>query len=246
MNYFEFNPANYRQEFSHTINELSLSLQASEDEAAHNALQMIDAMQQSIDVMERIEADQHKMEHEPLESNDISQIGDYALTLLDELSVIAANRGLQQTMLLLHRLSLPVALWIAAHEGKINKLDIIVNAIASYANELTDAAQLEQLCNCMTTIVASVAAEISKDVEATNPMRPWRIFNINWGIVATRSHNAELIDEVYQQLMKNLPADIKNFFREGMQQMDVIGYPDHVRKVVEKYNRLVGNDESFH
>ncbi|MCW9004972.1 MAG: hypothetical protein OQK70_06905, partial [Gammaproteobacteria bacterium] len=81
---------------------------------------------------------------------------------------------------------------------------------------------------------------------ATNPVRPWRILNLNWGIVATRSHNAELIDRVYAQLIKNIPADIHGFVTEAMQQMDIIGYPDHVRKVVAKYYSSLGYDQALH
>jgi hypothetical protein len=31
-----------------------------------------------------------------------------------------------------------------------------------------------------------------------------------------------------------------------MQQMDIIGYPDHVREVMEKYNKQVGNATALH
>jgi hypothetical protein len=36
-------------------------------------------------------------------------------------------------------------------------------------------------------IEALTADEIRRDVEQSNPMRPWRIINLNYGIVATRS-----------------------------------------------------------
>ena len=69
-------------------------------------------MQQSIDIMQRVDADRQNQQTEPLQGDEVSEIGDYALALLDELSVIAANRGLQQTMRVLQRLSLPAAEWI--------------------------------------------------------------------------------------------------------------------------------------
>ena len=246
MNFPEFKADQYRKEFNLAIEELVLSLQSGQDEQAQSALQMIAAMQQSIDIMGRVDSDQQNKQAEPLAAADISQIGDYALSLLDELSVVAANRGMQQLMLVLHRLSLPIALWIARHQGRINKLDIVVNAIASYANELQQADQLELLSNCIGQVVNAVDEDIRRDLEATNPARPWRILNLNWGIVATRSHNVDIMHTVFEQLMRHIPADAKSFFQEGMQQMDIIGYPDHVREVMSKFNKLMGNSEALH
>jgi len=72
------------------------------------------------------------------------------------------------------------------------------------------------------------------------------VLNLNWGIVATRSHNAGLMAHVFDQLIKNIPIDAKTFFQEGMQQMDIVGYPDHVREVMEKYSKLWGADVDLH
>jgi len=246
MNFLEFKAEQYRNEFVQATEELGLSLQASQDRQGQDAAQMLAAMMQTIDIMERLEVDQQSTRAEPLQTDDVSQIGEYALTLLEELSVVAANRGLQQSMRVLHRMSLPVAMWIARHGGRIRMLDIVVNAIASYANELKQTEQLAQLCDSIGRVVAVVSDDISRDLEATNPMRPWRILNLNWGIVATRSHDVELMERVFEQLIKNIPADVKSFFQEGMQQMDIIGYPDHVREVMEKYNKQVGNSAPLH
>jgi len=246
MNFLEFKAEQYRKEFVQATEELGLSLQASQDQQGQDAAQMLAAMMQSIDIMERLEVDQQSTQAEPLQTDDVSQIGEYALTLLEELSVVAANRGLQQSMRVLHRMSLPVAMWIAHHGGRIRMLDIVVNAIASYANELQQTEQLSQLCDSIGRVVAVVSDDIRRDLEATNPMRPWRILNLNWGIVATRSHDVELMEQVFEQLIKNIPADVKSFFHEGMQQMDIIGYPDPVREVMEKYNKQVGNSAPLH
>ena len=228
------------------IEDLALSLQASQQDDARAGNQMLAAMQQTIDVMERVDVDRQAQNAEPLQRDEISQIGEYALDLLDELSVIAANRGLQQSMRVLQRLSLPAAWWISRHGGRISKLDIVVNAIAGYANELQQHDELQQLCQGIGRVVEAVDDDIRRDLEATNPMRPWRILNLNWGIVATRSHDAEMMEQVFDQLIKNIPADVKSFFQEGMQQMDIIGYPQHVREVMGKYNRLVGNSDALH
>jgi hypothetical protein len=246
MNFIAFEVEIVRSEFLSAIEELLPHLKAANNQASVGALDMIAAIDRNIDVMERVNADSRSTKEKPLKVDDINQIGDYALTLLDELSNVAANQNMQQSMLLLHRLSIPVAMWIADHGGKIAKLDVIVNAIASYANELTDAEQLAVFCEGIRKVVFSVTDDIKMDMEATNPMRPWRILNLNWGIVATRSHNAEVMEMVFDQLIKNIPADARQFFKEGMQQMEVINYPDHVKVVMEKYNNLFKEDSNLH
>ncbi|MDT8283823.1 MAG: hypothetical protein RQ982_13565, partial [Gammaproteobacteria bacterium] len=95
-------------------------------------------------------------------------------------------------------------------------------------------------------IVDACADDIRQDMEQTNLMRPWRVLNLNYGIVATRSHQPELIEQAYGVLIKNLPQDARQFFKEGQQQMDIIGYPDEVREVVERYNKMWGTENSLH
>jgi len=246
MDFIVFQAETVRSEFSDAIEELLPNLKVADGKASAAALDMIAAMKSNIDVMERVSADFNSARKNALKNDDINKIGDYALTILDELSNTAANQNLQKSLLLLNRLSIPVAIWIADHGGKINKLEIIVNAFASYANELTDMEQLAAFCDVIRKVIFSVTDEIKMDMEATNPMRPWRILNLNWGIVATRSHNAETMEVVFNQLIKNIPVDARQFFKEGMQQMDVIDYPEHVKVVMEKYNNLFRDEGAFH
>ncbi|MGB5455305.1 MAG: hypothetical protein WBO18_04930, partial [Gammaproteobacteria bacterium] len=90
------------------------------------------------------------------------------------------------------------------------------------------------------------SSEIRQDLDQSNPMRPWRIINLNYGIVATRSHDPALMDQAFSKLVENLPQDARAFFREGMQQMDIVGYPEEVREVVERYERMWGSEDTLH
>ena len=54
------------------------------------------------------------------------------------------------------------------------------------------------------------------------------------------------IEQAYDALIKNLPQDARQFFKEGLQQMDIVGYPDEVREVVERYNNMWGTESSLH
>ena len=246
MNELNFEPEQIKADFAENTRAMQLSLQASSDAGASASLDMIRAMQATIDIMMRQQSDRKSNAPGVLSTEELSEIGDYALNLLEQLSIVAANMGMQDSMIALQRLSLPVAYWLIQQGGEISKLDIVVNALSGLANTITDAPELERLSRLIGQIIEHSSADIRQDIEQTNPMRPWRIINLNWGIVATRSHNAELMENVFEQLVKNIPVDAKAFFTEGMQQMDIIGYPEHVRKVMEKFNRAWGNQDSLH
>jgi len=223
------------QEFEMIVEGLRLSLQSADSAESQQVLKMLEALRQNLQIMQRLSSDVSRNKSLDISSDEITKIGDYALNLLDEISVSCASRGMQDQMLELHRLSLPVTMWLKNHAGKIQKMDIIVNAIASYANTLQDNLKLEILCELIGDVIEIADESIKQDLEATNPMRPWRILNLNWGIVATRTHNTEIMQRVFDQLIKNIPADCQQFFNEGMQQMDVVGYPEPVREVMKKY-----------
>lgn len=244
MNLFDFIPAVYREQLNVALQPLQLSLQVGDSPADQNALQMIAALKQSIDIMERADADGQPTQ--VLSADATREIGDYIFNLLDQLAIAAANRGMQEQMLQFHRMALPVAVWLNRHHGVINKLDILVNAIASFANELTDPLRLEELADLAEKIVAMAADDIKRDLDNTDARRPWRVLNLNWGIIATRTHNTQVMQRTFDQLIKNIPLDAGNFFREGMQQMAIINYPQHVKDVMEQYYRLLSGDVRRH
>jgi len=228
------------------VEVLSLSLQSTDSVESKQTLEMIEALRQNIQIMYRLSSDVSSNKSLDIKVDEISKIADYALNLLDEISLCYASKGMQEQMLELHRLSLPIANWLKVHNGTVKKLDIIVNAIASYANTLQDKKQLEFLCELIKSVIDITDPSIKQDLETTNPMRPWKILNLNWGIVATRTHNTEIMQQVFDQLIKNIPADTQQFFNEGMQQMDVIGYPQPVREIMKKYAGGFGVDGVLH
>lgn len=246
MNFIAFDYDSYYEAFMQAVSELVLSLEAATDDNSKQALEMITAMVHSMDVMARVNADYQTNGAEPLTEEEIAQVGDYALSLLEEISMVAANRGLQEAMMSLHQLSIPVALWVAEHRGTLTRLEIVVNAIAAYANALKDKQQLSELCTAIEKIIVATAIDIKQDADAANPMRPWRIINLNWGIVATRSQKTELMEQSFSGIINNIPYDARKFFAEGMQQMSSIGYPENVRAVMKKYYLLLTDTSLRH
>lgn len=247
---YSFNAKTYRDLLHSTVAEY-FEGEVEDADDVNSPFNLLAAMDQAIDVMARVDADsvvQKDMSAESmglLEEKDISEIGKYTLDLLEGLVSFVQNKTGEQKRELL-RLSIPVSLWVARHGGKLSQIDMLVNSLAGFANEVSEPQVLADLAGIFREVIDACDNQIRRDIEQTNMMRPWRILNLNYGIIATRSHQPELIEQAYDTLVKNLPQDARQFFKEGMQQMDIVGYPDEVRQVVERYNKMWGSESRLH
>jgi hypothetical protein len=216
--------------------------QAADDDAELPTLAQ--AFDQLMDVIKRIDADTRT----PREAStaDISEIGEYALRLHENLSAVTERLDLPDHREALASLAINIALWVAQQGGQIDTLEPVVDALAMLANTTADPQQLELLSDVFSQIIEAIPAVISQDIENTNPGRPWRILLLNHSIVATRSYNTGLMEAAFGLLTSRLPEDAANFFSEGMQQMEALDYPAHVREVMEKYHRQWTISRSLH
>lgn len=205
---------------------------------------LVEAFRQLLDVMTRIESDaQAGRQHD---SADITEIGEYALRLRESLAALAATATLQDGQEALALVTVNIALWVANHGGRIDTLEAVADALALLANRLREPAALEALTHTISHIVAAVSPLISEDLEKVNPGRPWRVLLLNQSIIATRSHNTELMEQAFAVLTARLPEDAPRFFSEGMQQMEALDYPEPVRRVMEKYHRRWTVNRALH
>lgn len=247
---FSFNANTFRDLFHNAVAEY-LADEDIDTEDVNSPHNLLATMDQAIDVLARADADsavQKEMSAESigmLEEKDISQIGQFTLDLLEAMAAFVQNKTGEQNRDLL-RLSIPISLWVARHGGKLSQIDMLVNSLAGYANEISEPHLLTELAGVIKEVIDACDNEIRQDLEKTNMMRPWRILNLNYGIIATRSHQPELIEMAYDALVKNLPQDARQFFKEGLQQMDIVGYPVEVREVVERYNKMWGSESRLH
>ena len=199
------------------------------------------ALENLQDVMLRIQGDAGATGGE-----DVTEIGEFAIRLIENLAASAGKLGLHEQKNALTDLFINTGLWIARQGGLIDTPEPVVDAIAIVANSTRDPNELEALANVIRKIIDAVPAVISQDLENINPGRPWRVLLLNYCIVATRSHNTALMETAFALLTTSLPADAPRFFTEGMQQMDALDYPDHVRNVMEKHHRKWNVDRSLH
>jgi hypothetical protein len=207
-----------------------------------------EAFGQLLDVMRRVEADREAGAKAATggSAGDITELGEYAMQLHASLAGQSGQSGDDDTRATAAVLAVELALWIAGHGGQLDTLEPVVDGLAMIANSSREPADLEALSLVMGRITEAVAPVIREDIEKINPGRPWRILLLNRSIVATRSHNTRVMEEAFAELTRHLPEDAARFFTEGMQQMDALNYPAHVREVMQKYHRQWTLDRALH
>lgn len=186
-----------------------------------------DALQQLLRHLDRVQQDR-----EGDNPTELSALGEYGLHLIDELATIAARLELTDLAKEICGLCLPFALWTARNGGEIRNLKPVVNAFAEFANRQAEPHVMAGLyaCCCELIDAASPTCEEEQD-----PENPWRLLLLNRAIVATRSHNLELMVAAFDAIVEQLPADAEGFFSQGMEQIALIDYPDSVGDVIQRY-----------
>lgn len=235
-------------------------------EIKHNALEIIDsineqsihgetdyfiplaklttALAQFFDICEKIELQPELLNSGDSEFGTVSDLGDYGLQLFFgleqwvEVAKLDSMRNLQIAIISL-------AVWLYEHNGTLIQLESIVNALSQITNLTTKPTALIKLHKIAEKITNSAHDMIKADIDKSEPGRAWRILNLNHGIIATRSHNVEIMNSVFEQLILRLPDDAATFFAKGMEQMDINNYPEHVRHVVEHFY-LLTNKPTLH
>lgn len=215
-------------------------LARSDAPAGADADQLRQAFGQLIEVMKRLDADTGSGQDL---GDEVTEIGEYALRLTEGLGSSTPSRTHQGEIA---ALVADIALWVAQHGGRLDSLEPVVDALALHANSIREPQQLQQLSAVFQAIVAAVGPLIRQDTDRLNPGRPWRVLLLNQSIVATRSHDIECMEQAFAVLTRYLPEDAPGFFSEGMQQMDALDYPEHVRKVMQRYHRQWTLSRSLH
>jgi hypothetical protein len=216
--------------------------------------QISESMQQLLDILDRFEANrllpsdipENQGDPGPLSKSDLHELGNFGLTLLTRMGQLAERAGLSGHARRIEGLAFPLAVWLVRRGGEIGLLDPVVNSLAALANRTADAIELERLWYLIGEIHDAVSPGIVYAPDRSDPQRPWRLLLLNWGIVATRSHRPSLMERSFDSIVDNLPEDAPTFFREAMEQMEILNYPAHVRELVARYYALWGMPRIMH
>lgn len=196
-------------------------------------LELMDGFEQFFDIVATINL--QASEGQVISSNEATDIGNHGFDLIRPLMGLMNHLELPHRRRDLEQISLIMARWIVRYRGQVKQLEPIVNACAQMANLLTDKKALIALYDLMTDIIESCPGDVRQDLDTSNDMRPWRLLHINRGIIATRSHDPDIMKTAFDELLMYLPNEADDFFEQGMKEIIELDYPLHVRHIMEYY-----------
>jgi len=196
-------------------------------------VELMDAIDQFFNIVASI--NMQASDDHIITGREATDIGEHGFVLLLRLIDLMDKIDLPHRRKEIEQISLIFARWVLRYHGQITHLEPIVNACAQLANILQDKGALKILYNLMTQVADGCVTEIKQDLDAANQLRPWRLLHINRCIVATRSHDPDIMKAAFTELLVYLPNEADDFFAEGMKEMDALDYPRHVRDLMEFY-----------
>lgn len=195
-----------------------------------NPQQLLDAIHQLLSIAQRVDDGKN-----PLSSADFTRLGDYGIQLLTDLHSWLAGNAPEHMQTIAQQIIISLADWVIRHDGQIQTPEPIADALAELSNQSQSPDELRELSGFMERIIDACSEIIKNDLEQANPGRPWRILHLNYGIIATRTHDTKLMRKTFERLVNTLPQDAAKFFSEGIQEMERLNYPQHVREVMQEY-----------
>lgn len=200
--------------------------------------QLGEAVSQFLLVFDKL--DREHGEDEPILLDDVDQLGDHAIGFLMDMAFWAERLRLPKSKMDMEKTALGVAHWLIRHDGELHTLEPLVNSLAASANLTQEPATLKALAQVMGDTIEHAASNIKADLEKSDPARPWRILNLNYAIVATRTQDIHLMHRSFDTLSRYLPEDCTAFFEQGMQQVQKDSFSLPVRELMQDYfNRWV-------
>jgi hypothetical protein len=240
--FFNMQVQQMHAEAHHALQVLLQSVSSASEAEAESPDALGKSLDQFFNILAAIES---KGQTQQFSADEMRDLADHGLGLLNQLNDWAIKLDCDEAQKIFTGLCIPVALWCARQNISLSQLEPVVEALSKLANSTQDTRLLGEISDAVGVIIQAVAPGIKQDLDKSNPSRPWRMLNLNHGIVATRTHDPKRMEAVFEQLLYRLPEDAGEFFREGMEQMDRIGYPPHVRNVMQKYYELT-NKPTLH
>jgi hypothetical protein len=87
----------------------------------------------------------------------------------------------------------------------------------------------------MDEVLHAASDEIKKDEDKSDQWRPWRVLNLNSGVAATRSFDAQLMQDTFEKMEQRLPYDLSGFFSDGKRQVERQNVPENVHEVMTQF-----------
>ena len=165
----------------------------------------------------------------------MADLADYGLDLLDRLSYLVRQLEVMDQRDNMARVFASTAVWLARRAAVLENLEGAADGFGMLVNGLTDPQQLAEICQHMEAVIDAASERQKLDADRSNPWRAWRVLNLNIGIAATRSLDAELMENTFEKMGRRLPYDMPGFLADGKRQMALQNVPQPVRAVMDRY-----------
>lgn len=176
----------------------------------------------------------------------LDRVGDHIIDLAQRLADAAEQAHADAQARQLRALLLAAACCVVRSGGELSHLQPVVSAAAEHADDAVDPARILALFHMTDDIARGLSGRFSGSTPGSKRFQAWRGLLINRAIIATRTLEPRLMESAFDALVDELPADAPNFFREGMRQVDLRGYPPRVRAVLQRYHDARGPGERLH
>ena len=193
-------------------------------------LALASALSDFFQIAASLESDQNYMD-----SDDLTEFGAYGLDLLDRLDFLVRKLEIMDQRENVSRVIPSLAVWLARHDAIIENLQGTADGFALIVNGLSQQQDLAEMCRIMEEVIEAASDKLLMDEDRSNPLRPWRIINLNSGIAATRSLDPELMESTFENLGRRLPYDMPGFLADGKRQMAVQNVPEAVSAVMNRF-----------
>ncbi len=177
-----------------------------------------------------------EQQDQPQDSETMTALAQYALDLCDRVSYQLRQLDVHDQRGNISGVFVALAVWFARQGAILENLAGTADGFASTVNGTHAPEELKALSRLGNEIMESATDEIQLDQDRSDPWRPWRVLNLNIGIAATRSLDAELMDEIFGILERRVPHDLPGFFADGKRQMDSQDVSQAVRDVMTRYS----------
>jgi hypothetical protein len=176
--------------------------------------------------------------------NQATYLGEQILNLLDHLFYLLEKNGEIHHEII--TLAVSTGVWIALRKGEIKELELLVSAIATFANQTNDKKELEELYEISLLVIYATDSFLKADLDKHNEQRPWRLLCLNHAIIATRTDNADLARLAYDRLIEHLPDEAGAFFETGMRKVSSGNYSQYCVNIMRAYYQMFSREQPHH
>jgi hypothetical protein len=168
----------------------------------------------------------------PLE--DTTAAVDAALRALTELESWAIRFGLPSGQIInLQTVEIGIGYWAMRHGVQITVVEPIVNALATRSNSAASRQEMAAVYAMTQGFIGHIAPGYEADLERSNPLRPWRLLNLNFAITAIKTGDPDLIRYAFDSLNRHLPDERAGFYAEAHSVASQPGFPIDTRRLIE-------------